>query len=40
MAGRLAGRFLGLGITGSIAAFKAVDLLRLPAPRAPKSRSS
>ncbi len=29
MAGRLAGRFLGLGITGSIAAFKAVDLLRL-----------
>jgi phosphopantothenoylcysteine decarboxylase/phosphopantothenate--cysteine ligase len=29
MAGRLAGRFIGLGITGSIAAFKAVDLLRL-----------
>jgi phosphopantothenoylcysteine decarboxylase / phosphopantothenate---cysteine ligase len=29
MAGRLAGRFVGLGITGSIAAFKAVDLLRL-----------
>ena len=28
-AGRLAGRFVGLGITGSIAAFKAVDLLRL-----------
>ena len=28
-AGRLAGRFIGLGITGSIAAFKAVDLLRL-----------
>jgi phosphopantothenoylcysteine decarboxylase/phosphopantothenate--cysteine ligase len=28
-AARLAGRFLGLGITGSIAAFKAVDLLRL-----------
>ncbi len=27
--GRLAGRFIGLGITGSIAAFKAVDLLRL-----------
>jgi phosphopantothenoylcysteine decarboxylase/phosphopantothenate--cysteine ligase len=27
--GRLAGRFVGLGITGSIAAFKAVDLLRL-----------
>ncbi|HSW43045.1 MAG TPA: bifunctional phosphopantothenoylcysteine decarboxylase/phosphopantothenate synthase [Patescibacteria group bacterium] len=26
---RLAGRFLGLGITGSIAAFKAIDLLRL-----------
>jgi len=26
---RLAGRFIGLGITGSIAAFKAVDLLRL-----------
>jgi phosphopantothenoylcysteine decarboxylase/phosphopantothenate--cysteine ligase len=26
---RLAGRFVGLGITGSIAAFKAVDLLRL-----------
>ncbi len=29
MAERLAGRFIGLGITGSIAAFKAVDLLRL-----------
>lgn len=29
MGGRLAGRFVGLGITGSIAAFKAVDLLRL-----------
>jgi len=27
--GRLAGRFIGLGITGSIAAFKAVDILRL-----------
>ena len=27
--GRLAGRFVALGITGSIAAFKAVDLLRL-----------
>ncbi len=27
--GRLAGRLVGLGITGSIAAFKAVDLLRL-----------
>jgi phosphopantothenoylcysteine decarboxylase/phosphopantothenate--cysteine ligase len=26
---RSAGRFIGLGITGSIAAFKAVDLLRL-----------
>ena len=29
MGARLAGRFIGLGITGSIAAFKAVDLLRL-----------
>ena len=29
MSGRLAGRFIGLGITGSIAAYKAVDLLRL-----------
>jgi phosphopantothenoylcysteine decarboxylase/phosphopantothenate--cysteine ligase len=29
VAGRLEGRFIGLGITGSIAAFKAVDLLRL-----------
>ncbi len=29
MGGRLAGRFVALGITGSIAAFKAVDLLRL-----------
>jgi phosphopantothenoylcysteine decarboxylase/phosphopantothenate--cysteine ligase len=29
MGARLAGRFVGLGITGSIAAFKAVDLLRL-----------
>ena len=29
MTERLAGRFVGLGITGSIAAFKAVDLLRL-----------
>jgi phosphopantothenoylcysteine decarboxylase/phosphopantothenate--cysteine ligase len=29
MGGRLAGRFIGLGITGSIAAFKAVDILRL-----------
>jgi phosphopantothenoylcysteine decarboxylase/phosphopantothenate--cysteine ligase len=29
VAERLAGRFIGLGITGSIAAFKAVDLLRL-----------
>jgi phosphopantothenoylcysteine decarboxylase/phosphopantothenate--cysteine ligase len=29
MTGRLAGRFVGLGITGSIAAYKAVDLLRL-----------
>ena len=28
-AGRLGGRFIGLGITGSIAAYKAVDLLRL-----------
>jgi len=27
--GRLAGRFIGLGVTGSIAAFKAVDLVRL-----------
>ncbi len=27
--GRLAGRFIGLGITGSIAAYKAVELLRL-----------
>ena len=27
--GRLAGRLVALGITGSIAAFKAVDLLRL-----------
>ncbi len=27
--GRLAGRFVGLGITGSIAAYKAVELLRL-----------
>ena len=27
--GRLSGRFIGLGITGSIAAYKAVDLLRL-----------
>ena len=25
MTGRLAGRFVGLGITGSIAAYKAVD---------------
>ena len=29
LGGRLEGRFIGLGITGSIAAFKAVDLLRL-----------
>ena len=29
MGERLAGRFIGLGISGSIAAFKAVDLLRL-----------
>jgi phosphopantothenoylcysteine decarboxylase/phosphopantothenate--cysteine ligase len=29
VAERLAGRFVGLGVTGSIAAFKAVDLLRL-----------
>ena len=29
MGERLAGRFIGLGVTGSIAAFKAVDLLRL-----------
>ncbi len=29
VSGRLAGRFVGLGITGSIAAFKAVDILRL-----------
>jgi phosphopantothenoylcysteine decarboxylase/phosphopantothenate--cysteine ligase len=29
MGERLAGRFVGLGVTGSIAAFKAVDLLRL-----------
>ncbi len=29
MGERLAGRFIGLGITGSIAAFKAVDLVRL-----------
>jgi phosphopantothenoylcysteine decarboxylase/phosphopantothenate--cysteine ligase len=29
VAERLRGRFIGLGITGSIAAFKAVDLLRL-----------
>lgn len=29
MGGRLVGRFIALGITGSIAAFKAVDLLRL-----------
>lgn len=28
-AGRLAGRFVGLGVTGSIAAYKAVELLRL-----------
>jgi phosphopantothenoylcysteine decarboxylase/phosphopantothenate--cysteine ligase len=28
-AGRLAGRFIGLGVTGSIAAYKAVELLRL-----------
>jgi len=28
-AGRLAGRFIGLGITGSIAAYKSVELLRL-----------
>ena len=27
--GRLAGRFIGLGVTGSIAAYKAVELLRL-----------
>ena len=27
--GRLEGRFIGLGVTGSIAAFKAVELLRL-----------
>lgn len=27
--GRLAGRFIGLGITGSIAAYKAVEILRL-----------
>lgn len=29
MSERLAGRFIGLGVTGSIAAFKAIDLLRL-----------
>ena len=29
MSGRLAGRFIGLGVTGSIAAYKAVELLRL-----------
>jgi phosphopantothenoylcysteine decarboxylase/phosphopantothenate--cysteine ligase len=29
MGGRLEGRFIGLGVTGSIAAFKAVDLVRL-----------
>ncbi|MEO8571445.1 MAG: bifunctional phosphopantothenoylcysteine decarboxylase/phosphopantothenate--cysteine ligase CoaBC [Chloroflexota bacterium] len=29
MTGRLAGRFIGLGVTGSIAAYKAVELLRL-----------
>ena len=28
-AGRLAGRLIGLGVTGSIAAYKAVELLRL-----------
>jgi len=28
-AGRLTGRFIGLGVTGSIAAYKAVELLRL-----------
>ena len=27
--GRLAGRLIGLGVTGSIAAYKAVELLRL-----------
>ena len=27
--GRLAGRLVGLGVTGSIAAYKAVELLRL-----------
>lgn len=29
MSGRLAGRLIGLGVTGSIAAYKAVELLRL-----------
>ena len=29
MTGRLAGRLIGLGVTGSIAAYKAVELLRL-----------
>ena len=29
MSGRLAGRFIGLGVTGSIAAYKAVEILRL-----------
>ena len=28
-AGRLSGRLIGLGVTGSIAAYKAVELLRL-----------
>ena len=29
LAGRLTGRLIGLGVTGSIAAYKAVELLRL-----------
>ena len=29
MSGRLEGRLIGLGVTGSIAAYKAVELLRL-----------
>jgi phosphopantothenoylcysteine synthetase/decarboxylase len=29
VSGRLEGRFVGLGVTGSIAAYKAVELVRL-----------
>ena len=29
MTGRLGGRLIGLGVTGSIAAYKAIELLRL-----------